>query len=69
MEIMFLRLVKPVILNVRNVLGHQYLNVQHVLMMDIIMMDQQHVKHVIQLVPSAQDPRSLNVQNVKLLIS
>jgi hypothetical protein len=69
MEIMFLRLVKPVILNVRYVLGHRYLNVQLVLMMDIIMMDQQHVKHVIQLVPSAQDPRSLNVQNVKLLIS
>jgi hypothetical protein len=69
MEIMLLRLVKPVILNVRNVLGHRYLNVQHVLMMDIIMMDQQHVKHVIQLVPSAQVPRSLNVQNVKLLIS
>jgi hypothetical protein len=69
MEIMLLRLVKPVILNVRNVLGLRYLNVKHVLMMDIIMMDQQHVKHVIQLVPSAQDPRSLNVQNVKLLIS
>jgi hypothetical protein len=56
MEIMFLRLVKPVILNVRNVLGHQYLNVQHVLMMDIIMMDQQHVKHVIQLVPNVTVP-------------
>ena len=69
MEIMLLRLVKPVILNVRNVLGQRYLNVQHVLMMDIIMMDQQHVKHVIQLVLNAQVPQYLNVQNVKLLIS
>jgi hypothetical protein len=38
-------------------------------MMDIIMMDQQHVKHVMQLVPNAQVHRSRNVQNVKQLIS
>jgi hypothetical protein len=55
MEILLLRLVKPVILNVRNVLGLRYLNVKHVLMMDIIMMDQQLVMYVMQLVPSAQD--------------
>jgi hypothetical protein len=35
--------------------------------MDIIMMDQQPVKHVMQLVLNAQDPQYLNVQNVKLL--
>ena len=32
------------------------------------MMDQQHVKHVIQPVLNAQDPLYLNVQNVKTLI-